>query len=426
METDSMILSDRLSDKSSKTALVLAGGGLTGAVYEIGALRAIDDLLINRTVNDFDIYVGTSAGAFVSSLLANGISPEDMMQSLDGSYPDVSPIERSHIFNVQRSELLRVGTLLPKKLAKAWFNYIQNQRDMTLFDFVWSLLEILPAGFYDSLGLDRYVQHVIKKAGISNRFDEIRGDLSIIATDLDSGERVLFDRDTPEVPISKAVAASSAVPIVYRPVRLDGRDYVDGGLRGNASLDVAIEKGANLVVCLNPMVPFDNSTHQSIPDPDVNYSFLSDKGFNFIANQVTRIMTHSTIGYHIKQLRRSHPEVDIILIEPQPDDYKMFFYNPMRYSARLSIAQHGFESVTYGMAAEYERYKETLSRHGIDITRRVVIQQLQKIQESGYDIDVIRDVLETRPQDCNGAERNSLYCQLDQTLNQLDQLLETM
>jgi hypothetical protein len=311
-------------------------------------------------------------------------------------------------------------------LARAWLNYIQNQRDMTLFDFVWSLLEILPAGFYDSLGLDRYVQHVIREAGMSNRFDEIERDLSIIATDLDSGDRVLFDRNTPEVPISLAVAASSAVPIVYRPVRLQGRDYVDGGLRGNASLDVAIEKGANLVVCLNPMVPFDNSLHKSFPEAEVDTSYLADKGFNFIANQVTRIMTHSTIGYHIKQLRRSHPEVDIILIEPQPDDYKMFFYNPMRYSARLSIAQHGFESVTYGMAAEYERYKETLSRHGIEITRRVVIQQLQKIQQSGYDIEVIRDVLETRPVDCEGADRHSLFCKLDQTLDRLDQMLEMM
>ena len=53
--------------RSGKTALVLAGGGLTGAVYEIGALRAIDDLLVDRTVNDFDIYVGTSAGALVAS-----------------------------------------------------------------------------------------------------------------------------------------------------------------------------------------------------------------------------------------------------------------------------------------------------------------------------------------------------------------------
>ena len=77
---------------SSKTALVLAGGGLTGAVYEIGALRAVDDLLVGRTVNDFDIYVGTSAGALVTSMLANGLSPEEMLRSIAHDHPTIPPI----------------------------------------------------------------------------------------------------------------------------------------------------------------------------------------------------------------------------------------------------------------------------------------------------------------------------------------------
>jgi predicted acylesterase/phospholipase RssA len=62
--------------RGEKTALVLGGGGFTGGVYEMGALRAFDLLAVNRTVNEFDIYVGTSAGAFVASMVANGITPE--------------------------------------------------------------------------------------------------------------------------------------------------------------------------------------------------------------------------------------------------------------------------------------------------------------------------------------------------------------
>ena len=61
--------------RRSKTALVLGGGGFTGGVYEIGALRALDLLAVNRTVNEFDVYVGTSAGSFVASMVANGITP---------------------------------------------------------------------------------------------------------------------------------------------------------------------------------------------------------------------------------------------------------------------------------------------------------------------------------------------------------------
>src|ERR1700755_2204252 len=70
----------RSRPRQSKSALVLGGGGFTGAVYEIGALRALDLLSVNRSVNEFDIYVGTSAGALVAALTANGVTPEQMMR----------------------------------------------------------------------------------------------------------------------------------------------------------------------------------------------------------------------------------------------------------------------------------------------------------------------------------------------------------
>ncbi len=77
--------------KGDKTALVLGGGGFTGGVYEIGALRALDLLAVNTTVNEFDVYVGTSAGSFVASMTANGVTPEEMMRVLNKALP--SPIE---------------------------------------------------------------------------------------------------------------------------------------------------------------------------------------------------------------------------------------------------------------------------------------------------------------------------------------------
>src|SRR6516164_10025480 len=66
--------------RRDKTALVLGGGGFTGGVYEIGALRALDLLSVNRTVNQFDVYVGTSAGSFVAAAVSNGVTPEEMMR----------------------------------------------------------------------------------------------------------------------------------------------------------------------------------------------------------------------------------------------------------------------------------------------------------------------------------------------------------
>ncbi len=412
----------------NKTALVLAGGGLTGAVYEIGALRAINDLLIDRTVNDFDIFVGTSAGALVGAFLANGITPEEMMRSIAGSHPDLLPIQRRHIFNIKRSELLRTGMELPVKVGRAWWRYFR-EREATLFDVAWALLDVLPAGFYDGMALERYVREMLEHRGLCNCFTATSKELFVVATELDSGERAVFSRDaTPEVPISAAVAASSAVPVVYKPVRIQGHEYVDGGLRGNASLDIAIEAGASLIVCVNPMVPFDNSDHRSIPADIIGKRYgkhyLSESGLNYIANQVTRILTHASIRYHVKQLRRSHPEVDIILIEPNPEDHAMFFYNPMRYSARLEVARYGFESATLGLAEDYPYYKATLARHGIPMTRRLVIQELQALREaedSEARYRVLSRILGARR---SIAEEGNPVRQLQRTLAQLELLLE--
>ena len=96
----------RYAANTSKLALVLAGGGMTGAVYEIGALRAIDDLLVDRSVTDFDIFVGTSAGAIIATFLANGFSPETMFQVIAGQHPDIPSIQRKYIFNFNQREVL--------------------------------------------------------------------------------------------------------------------------------------------------------------------------------------------------------------------------------------------------------------------------------------------------------------------------------
>jgi NTE family protein len=410
-----------------KTALVLAGGGLTGVVYEIGALRAIDDLLVDRTVNDFDIYVGTSAGALVAAGLANGLGPENMLDAFEGGHPEIRPIEPQNIFAFNTREFLRRSLRLPATLWHAGSHYVRHMDDMTLFDVIWSLSESLPSGLYDGLALERYVRQVLSKPARNNNFEDLDRDLYIIATDLDTGERAVFGRgEMGDVPISLAVAASSAVPLLYKPVRIGDTEYVDGGLRGTASLDLAIEHGATLVLCINPLVPYDNYGRDSIPFLGPDGGYLSEKGVPAIASQVTRINTHSGLHYHIKQLRRLHPEVDIILIEPRCDDYQMFFYNVMRYSARLTIARHGFESVTIDLAEDYQRYKEILARHGIPLSRRLVIAEMAEIQESGYDPKVIRRILAERPAACSRGGWGTPVCRLTRALATLELALDRM
>jgi NTE family protein len=417
---------DGMRVDNGKIALVLAGGGLTGAVYEIGALRAIDDLLVDRTVNDLDIYVGTSAGAFIAAALANGLSPEAMLEAIDGSLPEVRPLKRRHIFRFNRREFLRRTLDLPRILAGAWSHYFRHLDDMTIVDLLWSVAEAMPSGMYDMLAMEQYVRRMLCGEGLCNRFEDLARELYIIATDLDTGERVVFGQgEYSDVPISLAIAASSALPLLYNPVRVGDKDCVDGGLRGNASLDLAIEQGATLVICINPLVPYDNRDRDSIPFLGPDGGYLSEKGAQFIASQTLRILTHSSLHYHVKQLRRQHPEVDIILIEPQPRDHEMFFYNIMRYSARLTVARHGFESVTLDLAEDYPRYREILARHGIPLSRRLVISELADIQGSGYDPEVIGRVLEARSASYNRERRGTPVCQLARALAELELVLDT-
>src|SRR3982074_882990 len=102
----------------SKAALVLGGGGLTGGVYEMGALRALDLLSVNRTVNEYDVYVGTSAGAFVAAAAANGVTPEEMMRVIVQQVPTPFPDARiSSLLRPNYLEFLSRGLLLPFRLA---------------------------------------------------------------------------------------------------------------------------------------------------------------------------------------------------------------------------------------------------------------------------------------------------------------------
>lgn len=413
---------------TGKTALVLAGGGLTGAVYEIGALRAIDDILVDRTVNDFDIYVGTSAGSLVCSLLANGLSPETMLQAIAGEHPELPLIERDHLFHVNYGDLLNWAAQVPGRVWGAWSHYFRHFGDMTLFDLVWQLSEALPSGLYDNSTLEDYVRDTLRQYGRGNRFADLERELYIIATDLDTSERAVFGRGHLErVPIARAVAASTAIPVFYKPVRIAGRDFVDGGLRGNASLDVAVEHGANLIVCINPIVPYDNGDRASIPFFGEDGGYLSQKGLTAVASQVGRIVSHAGLHYHIKQLRKTRPEVDIILIEPSRNDYQMFFYNIMRYSARLIVARHGFETVTLRLAEQYEHLRDMLLRHQVPISQRLVLEELAEIQQAEYDPRVIRRVLEDRSaafRRQQHSRRSTPVGDLRESLKSLEQALD--
>src|ERR1700688_2976839 len=133
----------------SRAALVLGGGGFTGGVYEIGALRALDLLSVNRTVNEFDVYVGTSAGSFVAAAVANGVTPEEMMRVIVQQVPTPFPDVRvSSLLKPNYLEFITKGAMLPLRLAQVVRTLINDLGQVSMVDIAVGLAEALPSGLY--------------------------------------------------------------------------------------------------------------------------------------------------------------------------------------------------------------------------------------------------------------------------------------
>jgi predicted acylesterase/phospholipase RssA len=370
--------------RSSRTALVLGGGGFTGGVYEIGALRALDLLAVNRTVNDFDVYVGTSAGSFVSSLVANGATPEEMMRVVSQQVPTpFRDVDRSSLMRPNYREFAQSAALLPLRLLGLARSVVSQVGQLSIIDLAVQLAEGLPSGVYDATAIEEYLEQVLGDPDRSNDFRMLGSELYLTATDLDTCERIVLGAEGwDDVPIARAVAASTALPMVYKPVEIRGHQLIDGGIRSTTNVDVAVERGAEFVIVVNPLVPYVNDFKQEIPTMlGSRVRRVSDMGFPQIGYQSFKLLAHQRLHEAVSHWQEKYPGVDIILIEPDPNDELMFQTNIMDFASRVEIARHGFESVTLKLAADYERLHKVCSKHGIEISATRVRKVVSRFAE---------------------------------------------
>ncbi len=387
----------RRRPRPDKTALVLGGGGFTGGVYEIGALRALDLLAVNSTVNNFDVYVGTSAGSFIAALCANGVSPEEMMRVVTRQgTPSFKDIDIGDLLRPNLLEFARKSALMPLHAASLVRQLIAQPGGLSLMDIVMGLADGLPSGLYTGSGIEKYLQTVLNEPGRTDDFGELECELYLTATDLDTCERVVFGVEgAEEAPISTAVRASGALPMVYAPVRVNDRELIDGGIVSTTNLDLAVQAGAKLVVVINPIVPFINDFAGTVRTlRGTRPRRVSDMGFAQIGYQVFKLVAHQRLHELAKHWEERYPGVDILLIEPEPTDELMFQTSMMSFTSRVEIARHGFESVTKQLAGEYERYHDIAERHGITISAKRVRQVVEHFDEEPEAVSAWRKILE--------------------------------
>jgi NTE family protein len=383
--------------KHSKTALVLGGGGFTGGVYEIGALRALDLLTVNRTVNDFDVYVGTSSGAFVAAMTANGVTPEEMMRAVTQQRPAPFPeAELGSLLRPNIAGVARSAVTLPLRSAQLVLGLIGQIGQVSAMDVILALAEGLPSGAYTGSGIEQFLQTVLDDPGRSDDFRTLAAELYLTATDLDTCERVVFGVEGwDDVPISTAVRASTALPMVYTPVKVRDRELVDGGVVSTTNLDIAVNAGAKFIVVVNPLVPYVNDFKTKLRTlTGTRTRHVSDMGFPQIGYQVFKMLAYQRLHEMAQHWEERYPGVDIVLIEPEPNDELMFQTSVMNFTSRVEIARHGFQSVTTQLAFGYPRFQEICERHGIEISATRVRKVMKHFQAEQGRTRAWRKILE--------------------------------
>ena len=370
--------------------VALAGGGPLGGIYEVGALIALADSLDGIDFNDLDVYVGVSSGSFVAAALANGISPTQMYRLFIDDGADAS-LSRALFLRPALGEFARRGLSLPRLIADAALAQFRIANRRGALESIAALSAVLsraiPTGLFDQRGLDRFLTRLFSAPDRSNDFRELRRKLFVIATNLDTGASTTFGGPGFEhVPITRAVEASAALPGLFPPVEIDGAHYVDGALNKTMHASVALDAGVRLLVCVNPLVPFDSSPVQG-RDP---LNRLADGGLPSVLAQSFRAIIHSRMEAGMHRYRTQYPDADIVLFEPDREDADMFFASIFSYARRKSLCEGAYRKTRQSLLARRAAIEPVLARHGIRLKVELLSESARSMRDALTDTRPLR------------------------------------
>jgi predicted acylesterase/phospholipase RssA len=316
-----------------------------------------------------------------------------IVQQVPTPFPDARV---STLLRPNYRELLTKGLQIPFRLVHLVRTLARDIGQMSAVDIVIGLAEALPSGLYSGEGIARYVRTILSDPDRTDDFRLLERELYIAATDLDTCERIVFGaEDWDDVSISTAVSASGALPMIYTPVKVKDRELIDGGILSTTNLDIAVEAGAKFIVVVNPLVPYVNDFEKRIPTLTGSRARrVSDMGFPQIGYQSFKLLAYQRLHELARRWEDRYPGVDIILIEPEPNDELMFQTSIMNYTSRVDIARHGFQSVTLKLAHDYPRFKRICARHGIEISATRVRKVVKHFEAEREKTRAWRKILE--------------------------------
>ena len=227
----------------------------------------------------------------------------------------------------------------------------------------------MPAGVFDNAPFERYLRRLFVSGGRTNDFRKLKRRLFIVATNLNTGEAALFgESGLDHVPISRAIQASTALPGLYSPVEIDGETYADGALLRTMHASVVLEAGSDLLFGINPLVPFDASDSGSRQ----RKIDLTDYGLPVVLGQTLRSLVQSRMLVGMASYKDRYPRSEIVLLEPDRADRRMFFANMFRYSGRKHLVDHAYQSTRRDLLKRADELAPLLARHRLRLLPEVL------------------------------------------------------
>ena len=299
----------------STVGLVLGGGGITGAAFHFGAIMALE-MATGWDPNTAEVVVGTSGGAFVTAMIR-----------ADAVHPDTF-----------------IGTGETQEEIHDWLTGYLYRKGAPRGGIRWLKKGLLPAVRHPSLYAALGSPGIYRTDGIAAWVTDTAGAMAhswpdkptaIVAYDLDTHSRTPFGTEAaPDVALADAVAASSAVPFVYEPVRIGDRWYADGGLASGTSADLvlALPEPLDLVLVIAPLA--------------ANVPRRSGRFYEDVFDKAGR----TALAAEIAKIRAKWPTTEILVLRPDEHVLDIARPNPMSVSAAIPTFLTTLRSMKYELA----------------------------------------------------------------------------
>ena len=372
----------RNHDAAPRIGLAIAGGGPIGAMYELGALRALDEACDGLDLARLDCYVGVSSGAFFAAGLANRMDTAELCRIfISGDSQDVT-FRPETFLRPALLEYVRRAASIPRLTAKLTQDLWFGRGDSRWSDLVTRIGGLVPTGLFDNAEVERFLRDVFSRRGRSNDFRKLERPLYVIGVDLDSGEAVRFgDEGWDDVPISQAVQASAALPGLYPPVELRGRHFVDGALRRTMHASVVLDRDVDLMLGINPLVPFNPGNDADAEAESHRFSDrrIAEGGLPGVLSQTLRTMLQSRMQVGLARYAQQYPDIDQLVFEPNAADRELFYTNVFSFAARRRISQLAYRNTLADLRNRRHVLEPVLARHGITLREDVIADRPRSI-----------------------------------------------